>query len=76
MPEEGWEIAHAYMLCGWTHVGLMHVLMPTGIEAAEVHSVCEMLRIPPERWPDVLCGVQLMAAAARPILQKRALPQK
>lgn len=76
MPEEGWEAAQVYQLCTWTYVGLMHALMPVGISTDEIQSVCQMLRVPRDRWPSVLYAVQLMASAARPVLQRAAIPKK
>lgn len=36
----------------------------TGVSATEIESVCNMKRVPPELWGDVIDDVQTMAGAA------------
>lgn len=43
----------------------------TGISAAEVHHVCQLLGVPADEWPSVLGKVRIAVNAAAPLLNAR-----
>jgi len=69
---ENWTIARAFRDCEWTLAGVgVGPVVHAGIAGAEIESICRLQHVPRREWPDVLLGIRLMTAAARPILNAK-----
>lgn len=67
-----WLAVQVYMACQWTVLAGFAGMHAQGISAQEARAAMAIHRVPLARRQDLLRRVQIMAEAARPILNKSA----
>ena len=72
---ENWTTVEVFTRCQWqvtTVAGMSGaVRVWEGIPAVEIKATCELLDVPRSQWPDVLAGVGVMQATAKPVLNEQ-----